>query len=164
MLTICKIELYVLIFLCHNIVLAQYENVTIEEFAWLEGHWTGEGFGGIMEEHWSPPSDNVMMGMFKHSKDGKITFYEFFTIIQEDGKWALRLKHFNPDFVGWEEKTDYLTFPLVSIGLAEIAFDGLVMKKISDDQMEVRLSIQRKGEVSVEQFLYTRVVDRLIYE
>ena len=117
-----------------------------------------------MEEHWTPPSDNVMMGMFKHSEDGKITFYEFFTIAQEDGKWALRLKHFNPDFVGWEEKTDYLTFPLVHIAPAEIAFDGLVMKKVSPDQMEVLLSMKMNGEVSVERFLYNRVVDRAIYE
>ena len=29
--------------------------VTIDDAAWLAGRWVGEGFGGQMEETWSPP-------------------------------------------------------------------------------------------------------------
>ena len=164
MLTICKIALCASFLLTSNIVWAQSSDITIDDFAWIAGHWTGEGFGGEMEEYWAPPSDDVMMGMFKHSKDGKITFYEFFTIVKNNDQWDLKLKHFDPDFAGWEEKTDYVTFPLVSASPTKIAFDGLVMKKVSGDQMEVLLTMKRNGEVSVERFIYNRVGKLTIYE
>ena len=118
----------------------------------------------MLEEHWAAPSDGVMIGMFKLAQEGNPNFYEFFFIVQDDGQWVLKLKHFGADFAGWEEKDDYVTFPLVSVSPTEIAFDGLVMKKISDDQMEVGLSINRNGEVSVEHFLYSRVGNRPIYD
>lgn len=157
MLKIYVSALYLSFFCCPYFALAQSATTTIDDFSWLTGHWTGDGFGGRMEEYWAPPSDGVMMGMFKHSKDGEITFYEFFTIVQENGQWALKLKHFTPELVGWEEKTDYVTFPLVSVAPTEIAFDGLVMRKLSTNQIEVILNIKRKGEIDTERFVYTRL-------
>ena len=29
----------------------------IEDYAWLAGHWTGDGFGGTSEEMWSKPKN-----------------------------------------------------------------------------------------------------------
>ncbi len=34
---------------------AQDEGPAVEEFAWMAGHWRGEGFGGICEEMWTGP-------------------------------------------------------------------------------------------------------------
>ena len=33
---------------------------SIEQLSWLAGHWRGEALGGIVEEHWAPPSAGSM--------------------------------------------------------------------------------------------------------
>lgn len=35
---------------------------TLAAVGWLEGHWLGDGLGGVSEEIWSPPRGGVMMG------------------------------------------------------------------------------------------------------
>lgn len=81
--------------------------------AWLAGHWVGEGFGGTVEEVWAPPRGGSMMGMFRLVVDERVVFYELFAVAREaDGTWAMRLKHFNPDLSGWEEKDKSLLWPV----------------------------------------------------
>ena len=38
------------------------EAPSIDDFAWLAGHWRGEGLGGVCEEVWSQPLAGTMMG------------------------------------------------------------------------------------------------------
>lgn len=131
---------------------------TIEDFAWLAGHWQGDGLGGKSEEIWSPPSAGTMMGMYQHSKDGTITFYEFFVIQEEEDGFKLKIKHFTRELIGWEEKEKYITFPLISLSPNRIEFDGLVMEKIDTNKMNTTVSIQQKtGEIIDEVFHFTRV-------
>ncbi|MGB5820455.1 MAG: DUF6265 family protein [Saonia sp.] len=33
----------------------------LTETSWMEGHWKGEAFGGIIEETWSPPLGDSML-------------------------------------------------------------------------------------------------------
>src|SRR5436190_19333601 len=67
---------------------------TLASVAWLQGHWEGEGLGGVSEELWSPAAGGVMMGMYRLLKDGKPTFYEFLMLVEENGTFAMKLKHF----------------------------------------------------------------------
>ena len=53
---------------------------SIEEVAWLAGNWKGEGFGGIVEECWTPSLGGTMMGMFRLVNDGVIKFYELMVL------------------------------------------------------------------------------------
>ena len=48
-------------------------------------------------------------------------------ISEIDGKISLKLKHFNPDMMGWEEKADFVEFEFVSATPNKIEFKGLVM-------------------------------------
>ena len=75
---------------------------TIAAAAWLEGHWLGDGLGGVSEEVWSPPRGGVMMGMYRSLKQDKASFYEFLMLVEENGTLVMKLKHFNPDFSGWD--------------------------------------------------------------
>ncbi|MFT4833870.1 MAG: hypothetical protein ACI8WP_000627, partial [Flavobacteriaceae bacterium] len=70
-------------------------------FSWLTGTWKGEGFGGILEEVWSSPDENgTIMGMFRHIGDSSsVSFYEFWVL----DSLGMKLKHYSPDMVGWEE-------------------------------------------------------------
>ena len=98
-----------------------------------------------------------MMGMYKHTKDGQVTFYEFFVIGELEGRFALRLKHFTPEMVGWETKDQYVTFPLVSVSPTEILFDGLEMRKVDEDQLEVKVNVgDEDGNTQWVTFAYKR--------
>lgn len=128
---------------------------SIDELAWLAGHWKGSGLGGQSEELVSPPLGGQMMGMFRQTKpDGALMFYEFYLFAEVEGSLELRIKHFNPDFSGWEEKEDYVAFPLVAIEDRAVYFDGLTFKMTGSDEMRsaVMIDNQEKAE-----FVYKKV-------
>ena len=132
----------------------------VKDMAWLAGHWVGEALGGAVEEIWSPPLGGAMMGMFRLVKGGETAFYELMTILPEDGSLVLRLKHFNADLTGWEEKDDTVDFPLVAIVDGTFRFDGLSFHPEGDDRVTVYLAMHGKeGAVQEVDFTYTRVPD-----
>lgn len=103
---------------------------SLDRLGWLVGQWTGEGIGGApAHESWLPPSGDTMVGTFVQ-EDGKggIRFTEHL-YLQEDGETlVLRLKHFNADLTGWEEKDDMLTFRLVALEECAAYFGGLTLR------------------------------------
>jgi len=126
----------------------------VPEYAWLAGSWSGDGFGGTSEESWSLPSpDGTMMGMYRHlDAEGKITFYEFL-ILDETG---LRLKHFTPDFIGWETKEEFVTFEMVKYNKDIIELKGLIFERKSENEMEIRLKLRKGDAVETEVFKMKR--------
>lgn len=130
---------------------------TITDMAWFAGHWTGEGLGGQVEEIWSPAQAGAMMGMFRLLLDGKTAFYELMTLVEENGSLVLRVKHFNPDLTGWEDKGDSVDFPLVATAGERIFFDGLTVHRLSDNALTIYVAIAAKdGAVREEAFRYRR--------
>ena len=129
----------------------------IEDAAWIAGSWSGDAFGGTFEEVWSTPSGGTMMGMFKLVKDDKIGFYEILTISEKSNSLVLKLKHFNANLTGWEEKDDYLSFPLVKISEKEVNFEGMTFRKKDLDTIEVFLAMKHDdGTISEVEFVYNR--------
>lgn len=114
----------------------------ISELSWIQGSWQGEAFGGQTEEIWSAPSAGSMMGMFKLISEGEISFYELMTIVEKEGTLLLRIKHFDKDMKGWEEKDTSVEFPLVDKKRNAVYFDGLTFKKLSDRHMNVYVDIE----------------------
>ncbi|HKS53933.1 MAG TPA: DUF6265 family protein [Steroidobacteraceae bacterium] len=56
---------------------------TLQDFAWLAGHWRIEQAGGQVDEHWMAPAGGLMMGMARNIQDGKVREYEFTLLRQE---------------------------------------------------------------------------------
>lgn len=136
----------------------QSPKATIREMAWLAGHWQGPALGGISEEFWSDPAGGSMMGMYRLVKDGKVVFYEFLTILEDSGSLVLKLKHFNPDLKGWEEKDETREFPLVKLSNGEIFFDGMTFRRDGKNSVTVFLLIGNKEGTSREEaFVYRRM-------
>ncbi len=131
---------------------------TIADMAWLAGHWKGDGLGGRSEEIWSPPDNGVMMGMYRHIKDDKPVFYELITLVEERGSLVLRLKHFNPDLSGWEEKGESVSFRFVAKRDGFIHFDGMAFKPEGPDAVTVYVAIENRkdGTIREAEFHYTR--------
>ena len=133
-----------------KLVLAKnQQKTTIESLKWLAGSWSGVGFGAQCEEVWNLPKANAMMGMFQMFKDGKILIYEFIQIVEENGSLVLKLKHFNADFSGWEEKDNTVDFPLIRIEGTTAWFDGLTYQR-QGNELKSWVAIKQKDDTLKE--------------
>lgn len=131
---------------------------TIEDMAWFAGRWVGDGLGGSNEEHWGPPSGGIMLGTFRHNnKEGKPVFYEFMNLAEREGTISLRLKHFNSDMTGWEEKAKFVEFKLVTKKNGAVYFEGLTFVSKGKDEAVIYLALRSKDKVREEVFLLKRV-------
>jgi hypothetical protein len=147
----------------HTLRLAPGEKsppATIADAAFLVGHWTGKGLGGTFEEVWTAPQQGAMVGMYRGLKaDGSPSFYELLTIRETAGSIEVRLKHFNPDMTGWEEKAEVVTMPFVGKRDGVVHFDGMAFQVTGSDTISCYLAIENKKDGSVREatFTYTRV-------
>ncbi|MFY0685844.1 MAG: hypothetical protein JXQ90_01695 [Cyclobacteriaceae bacterium] len=126
----------------------------LSELGFISGHWRGEAFGGEVEEIWGPPMGDSMMGVFKHVKDNATTFYEIMIIQATDEGIYLKLKHFNGDLTGWEEKDETVDFKLLKVSDKRALFDGISFEQLSDEKMQVL--VESKEDDEVYSFTYTR--------
>lgn len=103
---------------------------TLEQMDWLVGQWVGEGIQGAPAmESWLPPTGPTMVGTFvQETSEGAIMFTEHMYLMEEAGTLVLRLKHFNADLTGWEEKDDMLTFRLVAVEPCAAYFRALTLR------------------------------------
>lgn len=125
-------------------------NATLDDISWIQGHWKGEAFGGLLEEIWSPPFGDSMMFSFKLVVDNKVVFYEFGGIRKVDKTLVLEFKHFNADFKGWEEKDETINAKLVKIKGNRVYFDDFTFEKISDTEINLYVVIEQKEGKSEE--------------
>ncbi|WP_353779673.1 DUF6265 family protein [Winogradskyella sp. 3972H.M.0a.05] len=130
---------------------------TLNDIKWIVGHWEGEALDGKCEETWLPAHNGRMIGTFRMTETKKFKFFAFSTIMEQGNSLEMRVKHFNYNFEGWEEKDRYIAFPLVKVEKNKIYFDGVTMEKIGDDRLNVYMSIKyRNGTVREEKYSYQR--------
>ena len=127
----------------------------VSDLHWLEGFWTGTGFGGECEEVWMPAVDGNMIGTFRFWSEGKLVFSEFMNIVQEGETFSLKLKHFNADLSPWEEKDKWTTFRLVEVGEDAVYFHGLTMKR-EGNEINLWLALTEDGVRTIEELKYVR--------
>lgn len=130
---------------------------TVDDFAWLAGHWIGEGLGGVSEEMWAPPRGGQMLGMYRLVVDGEPRFFELITLLEVDGRVLMRLKHFDADLRAWEEPGEWVDFPLVRLDAERIYFAGLTYERRGADEVVVWLALGQDGVVHEEEFRMRRV-------
>ncbi len=96
-----------------------------------------------------------MTGFFTLVSNATFSFSETMVIVEENGSLALKLKHFKPDFVGWEEKDKYVTFRLVRLGDREAFFSGLTFRR-TGDTLAIYLRLTEEGKTWEESFTFQR--------
>jgi hypothetical protein len=140
---------------------AQVKN--IKDLAFMSGRWTTKSAWGEMEESWSEPFGNSMMCAYRCVKDGKVLFYEFIVIEQTDSGPVMKLRHFSPGNIAWEEKDKPYEYPLMFLEEDRARFErpdkktALTFHKTSKDKMMVILERQEKdGKWVQDEFDYTR--------
>jgi uncharacterized protein YciI/ketosteroid isomerase-like protein len=131
-------------------------SASIHDLNWLTGRWSGEGFGGWLEEIWSPPAGGQMLATFRMLENGKPVFSEICQIMEEGGTLTYKVKHFNPDLTGWEEKNEFVTFQLVKIEPNAVYFNGLTMIE-KNGKCDIWLAMkQNDGSFSEEHLVYRK--------
>lgn len=133
---------------------------SIADISWLAGSWSGTGLGGFSEELWSRPSGGIMMGTYRLIKDGKPVFYEMMLLLETEGTILLRLKHFAPNFVGWEEKDKSVDFKFVKKDGNRMYFSGLTFERKSKTELNIFLALRQKDGSIKEEIFTMKSSDR----
>jgi hypothetical protein len=134
----------------------------IKDLSFMAGKWVTHGAWGDMEENWSEPMGNCMMSSYRCVKDGKVIFYEFMVIEQLDNGPVMKLRHFSPGNVAWEEKDKPYEYPLMFLDDNLARFErpdkktSLTFQRTAPDKMKVILERQDKdGKWVQDEFNYT---------
>jgi hypothetical protein len=57
---------------------------TLADLAFMAGCWRGPSpDGATIEEYYTPPTDNLMLGLSRYTRENRVTGYEFSTIARE---------------------------------------------------------------------------------
>ena len=134
----------------------------INDLSFMSGRWITKSAWGDMEENWSTPLGNSMMCSFRCVKDGKVVFYEFIVIEQTPTGPVMKLRHFSPGNIAWEEKDKPYEYPLMFLEPDRARFErpdkktALTFHRISKEKMNVFLERQDKdGKWITDEFNYT---------
>jgi hypothetical protein len=133
---------------------------TLQDVAFIAGRWGGEMDGGKTQEWWSAAEGDGMLGMFRYVKDGRSVFYELMSIDQTTDGPVLRLRHFGPGLVAWEEKDGATSWPLVELAVGRAVFevpDGrkrLTYHRASDRTMTITLEELEGGAWKSQPFTF----------
>ena len=129
----------------------------IADLAWLAGSWEGEGITGPAREVYSAPIGGQMTGHFIQARGEGIWFFEIMSIAETNGSLEYRLKHFNADLTGWEQRDEVRRFPLVAVEGDAWYFDGLTIRRDGADGMIGAVRIDNRDGTSREAvFRYRR--------
>lgn len=134
----------------------------VKDLAFMSGKWVTKGAWGDMEENWSEPLGNNMMCSYRCVKDGKIVFYEFIVIEQTPTGPVMKLRHFSPGNIAWEDKDKPYEYPLMFLEEDRARFErpdkktALTFYRLSGDKLKVILEREDKdGKWVQDEFDYT---------
>lgn len=101
-----------------------------------------------------------MMCMYKMvSAKNQVVFYELITLDEEQNTLVKRLRHFNKNLTGWEDKEGKpLAFKFIKAEENKVYFDGFTYEKVNDDEINIYAILQQQNGTKEEmKFSYTRV-------
>lgn len=142
----------------------QAQQVKMADLNFIAGKWRTVHAWGELEEIWSAPSGNNMIGSFRCTKDGKAVFYEFISIEQEkEAMPVMYLRHFGPGNIAWEEKNKPVKYLLEEITADKAVFvkEDKSGKMIYFRQSLIGLIVtleskSKDGTISTDVFEFTR--------
>lgn len=151
-----------LFFLIINNSYSQPVKANIKDLSFMAGTWTLKHKWGDMEEFWGAPMGDNMISSYRCVKNGKVVFYEFVVIEQTNGLPVMKMRHFNPGNIGWEDKDRPLSYKLVGLTKNKAVFQSpdkllkLSYARLNQQKMDVVLDEKDKNGVwQKEIFHYT---------
>jgi len=136
----------------------------LADLQFMAGQWKTSSDWGDMDEYWSSPNGNCMMCTFRCVKNGNPIFYEFILIEQNETDEApvMKLRHFSPGSIGWEDKESPYLYPLVSIAGQKAVFERpdkettLIYERLSENTLKSVLIQVKDGKPKTTEFIFTK--------
>ncbi|HYF32540.1 MAG TPA: DUF6265 family protein [Chitinophagaceae bacterium] len=134
----------------------------LADLQFMAGKWKTTSNWGDMDEYWSEPRGNCMMCTYRCVKNGKVVFYEFIVIEQSDNDSVpvMKLRHFNPGSIGWEEKDKPYLYPMISLEGQKAVFErpdkssSISYERISTTKLRSLLVQEKDGKKNTTEFMY----------
>ena len=135
----------------------QHPAATLDDAKWMVGSWAGTAFGKRFEEVRNPPSAGSMVGMFKLFGDDGVSMYELMVMTVEDGTLSLKIRHFDPDFTAWEDKTEDVTLKLVRKDEDELHFGTISFYRRGQDRIDAYVLFGEGDDAFERPLVYERI-------
>jgi len=139
----------------------------VQQLAWLAGAWGGTLGDRVIEQHWSAPSGNSIVAMYRSIQNDQAQLYELLAIEQEGDAVVLRIKHFAPGLglVGRQAKDESVNHTLVGIEARAATFQGtgtdnparVSFSSPDDRTLTIVVERLREGVPASTEFKYTRL-------
>lgn len=135
----------------------------LKALAFMHGTWEGKSSSGsYVEEYWSAPEGDSLVGHCRFIKDSRTTFYEILAIVKLSDSTVLRMKHLNGEFVAWADKDEAGDLKMVNSSDTEAVFDNgnkthhvkVVYKKTGAKTLHVDVEDTQDGKTSNYPFDY----------
>ena len=129
---------------------------TVADLAWMSGSWVTTQGKTQIEEHWTKPAGDTMLGMGRTLKDGKTVFFEYLRIeARPDGIFYVAHPKARPG-------TD---FKLTRLTAGEALFENpqhdnpkkILYRKNPDGSLTARVEGDENGKPTSEEFHYRRM-------
>lgn len=123
---------------------------TVNDLKFISGKWTGSTEWGDMEEYWSLPMGNTMICSYMCVNEGKVVFYEFIVIENSDSVPVMKLRHFNPGSIAWEDKESPDHYPLIKLEPNLAQFEStdkktkMTFHRIDSEHLKIILDMEDK--------------------
>lgn len=123
---------------------------TINDIAWMQGHWKGDFLNGGVTEHIMPaPLFNQLPGLVRFYGD-TIWANEVSLFVEREGRLDYVVRHFNNGLIALEPVDKPNVHSLIAIDGKHYYFDGITFVNDAPDQHTVYYKFpdgERKGEI-----------------
>lgn len=159
-----KSFIFILVTLFQFSSYSQSNTASLQDVAFMQGHWLGNFNGGPIEAFWAAPAGDNLTGFMRMMKDDKVTMYEMLVFEQTANGPIVLVKHFKPGLIALEEKEISDRYRFIEAKKNEALFekqDGsvrIIYEKRSENQLVIQRGKQEGGKwVFVDLFVFNRV-------
>ena len=144
--------------------LGQSKIASLNDVAFMQGHWLGTFNGGPIEAFWVAPAGDNLTGFMRMMKDNKVTMYEMLIFEQTEKGPIVLVKHFKPGLISVEEKEVSDRYNFIESKKDWALFekqDGsirIVYEKRKNNQLAIQRGKQENGKwVFADLFIFDSV-------
>jgi hypothetical protein len=133
---------------------------SLDVLAWLAGKWTIESAGRNVEEIWTAPASDLMLGMSRTVRDGKTTSFEFMRIASRpDGVFYIAQPRGMPPVEFPLQTWDGVQAVFVNPG-HEDHLARIIYRHNADGSVTARIEGSNSGQEFAEEYPYHRGRDQ----
>jgi hypothetical protein len=120
---------------------------TIDQLAFMTGHWTRTTDGMHVEQVFLPPAAGTMVGMQRRTRDDATLVSYFFIIQQTDDGIICRFKHFENDYATYEDRNNSgpRTFTMIENSPSSATFE----ERTPEGSLYLRYRINEAGQLAI---------------